>query len=137
MKKYMDIPLGKKLASKIETNEQLVLDVVREHSSIIDLMAGVEIKQEIGLHTIPVIIGNAILHMEFDGEIDVKAEIERLYKEISKLEKIRQDALMRLNNKEFLEKASEDIVREHKERIASVDLKANGIKYVIKSLESM
>ena len=137
MKKYMDIPLGKKLASKIETNDQLVLDVVKEHSSIIYLMAGVEIKQEVGLHTIPVVIGNAILHMEFDGEIDVKAEIERLYKEVSKLEKIKKDALTRLDNKEFLEKASEDIVQEHKDRIVNVDLKANGIKYVIKSLETM
>lgn len=100
-------------------------------------MAGVEIKQEVGLHTIPVVIGNAILHMEFDGEIDVKAEIERLYKEVSKLEKIKKDALTRLDNKEFLEKASEDIVQEHKDRIVNVDLKANGIKYVIKSLETM
>ena len=137
MKKYMDIPLGKKLASKIETNDQLTLDLIKENSSIINLMAGVEIKQEIGLHTIPVVVGNAILHMEFDGGIDVKAELARLYKEISKLEKVKKDALTRLDNKEFLEKASEDIVQEHKARIANVDLKVSGIKYVIKSLESM
>ena len=137
MKKYMDIPLGKKLASKIETNDQLTLDLIKENSSIINLMAGVEIKQEIGLHNIPVVVGNAILYMEFDGGIDVKAELARLYKEISKLEKVKKDALTRLDNKEFLEKASEDIVQEHKARIANVDLKVSGIKYVIKSLESM
>jgi valyl-tRNA synthetase len=32
MKKYMDIPLGKKLASKIKTNDQLILDLIKENS---------------------------------------------------------------------------------------------------------
>lgn len=137
MKKFMDIPLSKKVASKIETNDQFIQEVVNEHSHIINLMAGIEMKKEISLHTIPVVVRNAILHMEFDGAIDIKSELLRLHKEISKLEKVKKDTLLRLNNNEFLEKASEDIVQTHKERITDIDIKVNGIKYVIKSLEAM
>ena len=89
MKKYMDIPLGKKLASKIKTNDQLILDLIKENS----LMAWVEIKQENGLHTISMVVGNAILHMDFVCWIDVKAELAHLYKEILKLEKAKKKCI--------------------------------------------
>jgi valyl-tRNA synthetase len=53
------------------------------------------------------------------------------------LKKSKKNALARLDNKEFLEKALEYIVQEHKARIAKVDLNVSGIKYAIKNLESI
>ena len=52
-------------------------------------------------------------------------------------ERLKKDALSRLNNTEFLEKASPEIIREHKDRITNADAKINSIQYVIKSLESV
>ena len=137
MKKYLDIPVGKKLAYKIESSDQSILDLINQNSAIIDLMAGMNLQSEVGRHTIPVVVQNMIVHIELEGKVDISAELKRLNKEVSKIERLKKDALSRLNNTEFLEKASPEIIREHKDRITNADAKINSIQYVIKSLESV
>lgn len=137
MKKYLNIPLSKKLSAKIETNKQDVLDLTREYRFIIDSMTGMDIKQEIGENTAAVAVGDVILHIEFEGELDVETELLRLNKEILKVEKIKKDALNKLNNKEFLENAPEKIIQEYKNRIIVANEKINGIQHVINSLMRM
>ncbi|MDR1560892.1 MAG: class I tRNA ligase family protein, partial [Holosporaceae bacterium] len=134
-KQYLRIPLTDKMNIRIETSD---LNVKRmftsDYSEILYQMAGVRIN-DISGQTIPVIIDNAIIHVEFEGKIDVNTEKRRLQHEIAGLTKMRNNTLNRLVNNDFLCKASEDIIEEHKRRVDHINDQIQKINYVLQSLD--
>lgn len=137
MKKYMDIPPSKRVSALLETNDPEMMTLVAENTNILNQLAGIDIKTELDSRKIPVVVGNSVMHLEFDGDLDIVTEMSRLNKEIEKLAKVRDDTLRRLSNTDFLAKADESVVAEHKSRVTEIEVKLNGIEYVVKSLERM
>ena len=81
-----------------------------------------------------------ILHIDKeypDLKIDIKKEIANLKKEVENCVKMRDAAMFRLNNKDFREKASEEVIAEHNKRVEVLSDKISKSEYIIRSLESM
>lgn len=136
MKKYMGIPGGKKVAALLETEDSFVCKIVQDFEKTINIMAGVNLKNEIGENTIPVVVGTAVIRIELDEKLDVASELQRLDKEILKLKKVKEESLKRLGNRDFMDKASEEVIEEQKKRVEEANQKLEGIEAVKKSLES-
>ena len=136
-KQYINVTPSEKLNVKLETPHLHVQDLISEYKAIIEKMACVKFVDSTSKNSIPVIANGAIVHLEFNCEIDAKKEESRLLAEITKLETLKKEALKRLSNNDFLEKASEEIVTEYKERVMNITDKIQKIEYVIKSLAVM
>lgn len=137
MRQYLRISPSEVLKAKIETSDKHYLELVSENRKIIKMMAGIEVFDNISRQTFPVIVGGSIIHIEFSGEIDFKNEEQRLKAEIEKLQKVRNDAVTRLSNREFMAKASDDIIQEHKNRVENTNDKIQRLDYVVQSLASI
>ena len=98
-------------------------------------MAGVQVLANVNGQTVPVVSDGIIVHMSFEGKIDIAQEKGRLNTEVHKLEKLRDDASARLSNEDFVKKASEEVVIEHKERVEKLDARIQQLNYVIQSLD--
>lgn len=137
MKKYMNMPASKKIAALLETKDPKIAELVRNNATVLNQLAGISMKSEINSCRIPVIAGNAVIYLEFDGNLSIEDEIARLNKEISKLEKLKEDTVKRLSNPDFIEKAGDDVVQEHKGRVSEIETKISSIRYVLESLGGM
>jgi valyl-tRNA synthetase len=137
MRQYLQISPSQILKAKIETSDENYVELMSENKEIIKMMAGIENFDNISRQTFPVIVGGSIIHIEFSGEMDVNSEKQRLKQEIEKLKKIRNDAMTRLSNKEFLAKAADDIIQEHKNRVEKTNDKIQRLDYVVQSLASI
>lgn len=137
MKQYLRIPLSENLKAKIEAYDKHFQEIIALNKEAIKMMAGVEICDDISRQTFPVIVGGSIIHVEFSGTIDANSESKRLKVEIMKLEKIRNDAITRLSNRDFLSKASDEIIQEHKDRVETINDKIQRLDYVVQSLASI
>jgi valyl-tRNA synthetase len=134
MKQCLNIPLSEKMNAKLETLNEDVAGIIEEYSDIIEKMAGVKFTSNVSRNTVPVVITEAIIYLEFGEKIDVRNEENRIKNEIAKLEKAKQESLTRLSNSDFLSKASEEIVQEHKERVEKISEKIQRMEYVVKTL---
>jgi valyl-tRNA synthetase len=136
LKQYLQIPLSEKVNAKIDVAEEKMEGLIREHEESISTMTGVNLVDiPAGEQTIPIVLteGTVIL-LSLGNKFDVSREKNRLTAEIKKIEKVREDSMMKLSNGDFLAKASEEIVEEHRERVKVLSRKIEKISSIVNSL---
>ena len=136
VKQCLRIPAGQKLVIAIETQNDEIMDFVVNCNEVLTKMCGATLGNLNGA-TIPIVIDNIILHICLGDFVDIKKEITRLRSEIENYEKMKFSAISRLNNPNFLAKAAEDVIEEHKKRVQTMDSKIDKIGHVIRSLEAV
>ena len=80
------------------------------------------------------IINETRLLIPLEGLISIETEISRLNKEISKLDKTRKQLNQRLSDPNFADKAPQDVVSQHHEKISFIDTQLNGMKEQLENL---
>ncbi|MDR3180105.1 MAG: valine--tRNA ligase [Holosporaceae bacterium] len=134
LRKFLGIAPAEKLEAKIETANNAFRQLCDESNEILLRMAGISAVQKLDSHSIPVVVEDAVVHLGFEGKIDIQSEKKRLTSEMEKLLKNRDDVVNRLNNKDFLQKAAPDIVQEHQKRLDNLNDKINKINHIIRNL---
>ena len=136
VRQCLRIPANEKLNAKIEISNAEVSHFLTAHREIIFRMAGVSFVDDIS-KSVPVVLNGAVLHVGVEGKIDIDRELARLSKEVQEFIKMRDAAMFRLNNQDFISKASETVIEEHKKRVETLSEKINKTDYVIHCLESV
>jgi valyl-tRNA synthetase len=134
MKQCLRIPVGEKLPISMEIANSDAIKFITEYREILYRMAGVVVDEVLG-QSIPIVVDGAIINIGFGGKIDIQEEKKRLHNEKVKLTEARDEILLKLENGEFLEKASESVVIEHRERLENLSDRIHKVDYVIQSLE--
>ncbi|MDR2157857.1 MAG: valine--tRNA ligase [Holosporaceae bacterium] len=134
LKQCLCFSVKEKLGARIESVNPAVEDLLFKYADIIQNMAGVSLDNISG-QTVPVVLDGAIIHIGVGGQMNVNEEKARLRNEVQKLLKSKDEAIARLSNNDFLNKATEEVVQEHKERVDEIADKVQKINYVIQSLE--
>ncbi|MDR0631862.1 MAG: valine--tRNA ligase [Holosporaceae bacterium] len=134
MKQCLRFPLGGKINIRVESASSDVEELISRYEEVLHRMAGIRLGEVTG-QTVPIVIDNAIIHMELGNTINIADEKKRLTNEITKLTKNREDALSRLANNDFLNKADDKIIEEHQKRVDSINEKVQKINYIIQSLD--
>jgi valyl-tRNA synthetase len=134
-RQYLQIPVGEKLSIWLETAKPALQEFLECHGEILRRMAGAVVENVVG-GRVAVALEGAVLYIGFGGKVNVAEERKRLTEESSKLSKFRLDAATRLENQDFLRKASEEVILEHRERIAHLYEKIESIARILRSLES-
>jgi valyl-tRNA synthetase len=136
LKQYLHFSPGDKVNIRVESDNSKIHDLVSKYSEVLHRMAGVGCGKISG-QTIPVVISNAIIHVDLGDKIDLVDEKAKLRAEVSNLRKNRESVLLRLSNNNFLKKADEEVIREHKKRMNDIDEKIQKIDHILQSLEAV
>jgi valyl-tRNA synthetase len=133
-RQYLQIPVGERLSIWLEAAGPGRQEFLERHGEILRRMAGVVVENTTG-GDVAIAIDGAVLHIGVGGKINVGEERKRLTAESSELAKFRREAAARLENDDFLRKASEEVILEHRERIVHLDEKIENIGRILRSLE--
>ncbi len=136
LKQCLHISVGEKLAIKFENADENIGKFLKNHQEVISRMAGVSFTDNVQ-KSVPIVLNGAILRIEIDKRINVQHEISRLNLEIENLTKMRDAAMFRLNNQDFMSKASVETIEEHKKRVNTLGDKISKMDYVIHNLETL
>ncbi|MDR0753539.1 MAG: valine--tRNA ligase [Holosporaceae bacterium] len=123
-----------KVSICVESNDSHV-DLIYKYGETLCRMAGVSLGKVLG-KAVPVVVNNAVIHIAVGDKIDVKKEATRLRAEVMKLSKYRNDTLLRLSNSDFLRKAGENVIQEHKKRVSDISERIQKIELVVQGLET-
>jgi valyl-tRNA synthetase len=134
MKQCLRFPLGEKVNIRVEGTSYEVEELISRYEEILYRMAGVCLEEFEG-QSVPIVIGGAIIHVCLGNRINVEDEKNRLRHEITKLTKNREEALSRLANNNFLNKADDKVIEEHQKRVDSINEKIQRIDYIVQSLD--
>ncbi|MDR2724310.1 MAG: valine--tRNA ligase [Holosporaceae bacterium] len=133
VKQCLHFPIGEKVKIRIESEDPKVMDVISRHNEILCRMAGAY-NEEISGQTVSIVINKAIIRIDLGDKINIVEEKTRLNTEILKLKKNREDALSRLADDNFLNKADEEVIQEHKKRVNDINEKIQKVDHIIQCL---
>ncbi len=136
IKQSFRMPANEELNVVLEGNSVETADFIEIYGKIVHKMANVSFVDSVAM-SIPVVLNGAILRIGIDRKIDVQEKIADFRKEVANCSKMRDAALFRLNNEDFRNKATEDVVTEHNKRVEVLSEKISKIEYIIHSLEAM
>ncbi|MBQ3564732.1 MAG: valine--tRNA ligase [Alphaproteobacteria bacterium] len=136
IRQFLRIPASEVLQAKLESQDIQVHDFIKDHRDIISRMCNVTFAETVE-KSIPLVLNGAVLHVVIGDKVDIDSEIKRLTKESADCMKMRDAAMFRLNNTEFMKKASEEVVEEHKKRVSTLNSKIEKIEGVIRNLENV
>lgn len=117
----MNVPLQKKIEALVtaDTKARTVLDA---NSDLVCRLAGLQrilIEERLARRpekAASAIVTGAEIYVPLAGVVDIDAEISKLEKELRATEAVLETSERKLANKDFIEKASEDIVERERER---------------------
>ena len=136
MKQCLGISVTEKLNVYFEVLNQDRMQELFGYTEVINRMAGVTICDQVtGEQNIPIVLDGIVAHLGISGKINIESEVKRLTEEVANLDKVRTEAQKRLENEDFIKKASEEVVQEHRNRVESINARIEQLNYVIKSLE--
>ena len=127
---------NEKLNAVLEGNTVDIGSFTETYGKIVHKMAGISFVNSVDMSVPVVLNGGAILRMGIDREIDIQEKIANFKKEIADYTKMRDAALFRLNNEDFKNKATEEVIAEHNKRVEVLSEKINKIEHIIRSLEA-
>ncbi|MEX2555207.1 MAG: valine--tRNA ligase [Actinomycetota bacterium] len=81
------------------------------------------------------VVPGAVIHVPLAGLLDLDAERARLVKEIATLEKDAEGVRRKLENREFVSKAPEEVVEQQRERLAETERSAERLREALRDLE--
>ncbi|MDR3155686.1 MAG: valine--tRNA ligase [Holosporaceae bacterium] len=137
LKQYLQIPVFERINVQINAINAETYELLKSYRESVATMAGVNLVDAIAgeERTISVVLNDGATVLLGLGErVDISREKERLIGEIKKMEKIRNDAMAKLSNADFLDKASDDVVTEHRKRVDVLSRKIEKISGIISNL---
>ncbi|MDR1362312.1 MAG: valine--tRNA ligase [Holosporaceae bacterium] len=135
MRQCLGVSPSEKLEISVESASQELIDVVAEYGDAFSRMAGVSVVRDIAGQSIPLVVDSGIIHVGFGDRIDVVEEKKRLNEIKKKFVQIKAESQKKLRNKNFLSKASADVVQEHNDRVKTLNERITQLDHAIKSLE--
>ena len=140
----MNISPSKALAAIVQTQNAKINRLVEEQQDMIINLARltdfeVNPKAARPKSSATAVIGNATIFVPLEGIIDFKLEAQRLDKEINKLAKELVAVTQKLENKNFLKKAPQDVVEQVKTKYEHLQEKQQKLEahlHRIKQLET-
>jgi len=110
-----------------------------QHEEAIRLLAGVERIEYVtempsAGHLIKGVAGTTEIGLQLARSIDKEQEMERLQKELARLEEDLGKLIVRLENPDFKQKAPQQVVAEHEQRCHELELKKEKL---LKSLSEL
>lgn len=136
IRQFLHISFNLKLDVYVETQSSDMSTFMREHSDLLNRMAGVNLCESVSERNVSIVIKDATLKIAIPQSVDVENEKKRLIMECGKLKKQRDDSLMRLSNETFVSKAPAEVIDEHKQRVETLNEKIQRIDFIVNSLES-
>jgi valyl-tRNA synthetase len=135
----MLIPLDKKLRIVISVSSDIKEKLINTNQSYIRNLAKVEVlevakKLAKPRHSATAVVEGTEIYLPLEGFIDIDAEKSRLSKQVAELEGILKGISVRLNNKDFLKKAPEEVVEKEKEKASQLQEKIDKLKESFSSL---
>ena len=124
----MNISPSKTLAAVVQTQDAKVNDLIEAHQDMIINLAKLsafEVNQSAARpkSSATAVVGTATLFVPLEGIIDFDLEAQRLDKELNKLAKELTTVSKKLSNRNFLDKAPQDVVEKVKTKHASLQEK--------------
>jgi valyl-tRNA synthetase len=110
---------------------------VGKYETFIQKLARVDVKYgptDGNLTTVSVIVEGCVIKIIFDQSIDIQKEKSRLQAELTKLQSDNQNIQARLANHGFIAKASESVITDHKQQLASLATRVHRLQELIASL---
>jgi len=140
----MNIPPQTVVKLFIKTDENyeytsiLYDETVQNYIKRLVKVSDISMSEDIGkpLPCTSVIVRGNEFYIPLEGVIDVKAEIERLKKEITRVEGFLSSVQRKLSNENFVKKAPKEVVKKEKEKEISVTEKLRRLKSHLQELTS-
>jgi valyl-tRNA synthetase len=131
-----NIEPGKKLDVVIGAGEHI--NVLQDNRILIENMrTGVkelQIEKEAEKQSDAVYVAAGEMEIYLLGAVDKDKEQERMNKEVTELEKWKENIEQRLNNKEFVNKAPEQVVNKEKEKLEEINTELSNLKSRLENL---
>ncbi|EKE18846.1 MAG: hypothetical protein ACD_9C00215G0004, partial [uncultured bacterium] len=133
-----NVEVTKKIELYAETESSEIKNIIENNESFIKKSAGVS---AIKLNEILIggfvqrVVGECIIKISLEGMMDKEKETAKAKKEIKNIEAFISGLESRLNNKEFVSKAPEQVINQQKESLAKKKLELSELKKHLSSLE--
>ena len=133
------VPVKSPVDVKISADEHQT-EIFKKAESYIKRLARVENIEYIDADTVvkqagSAAVGNAKLSVPLAGLIDIDMEIARQNKKLDKISKEKMSLENRMNNKNFVEHAPQEVLEQTKARIEELLIEENTVKDLINSLK--
>jgi valyl-tRNA synthetase len=130
----MSIPPAKKVDILLDMPNPEEGEIVRQNTAHIQSLARVNSVQVAARVAKPEASASAVfaenqVHVLLKGLLDFQEEQRRLKKEIKKTEKDMETAAKKLSNKQFMDKAPEDVIEKVKEKVAAMQLRLEKLNH--------
>jgi valyl-tRNA synthetase len=138
----MNLTPSLKLNALIQTDHSQITDTIHRHADIVTHLARLE-RISVGLPgerpkaAATAIVEGAIIYVPLEGILDVSKEVQRLEKEIEKLNSELTGVSKKLNNEDFLGKAPADIVEKVKDKHAALSDKQQQLQNNLDKIKSV
>lgn len=135
----MNVPAAAKINLLVKDSSAQTCERLKRYDEIIKRMARIESIEQtshVPRGALQVILDEAVLILPIADIIDLAAERARLRKQIEKVESDIQKTQAKLNNKEFISNAPDEIVAENKNRITESEKMRHKLSQALTQLES-
>jgi valyl-tRNA synthetase len=138
----MNLAPSLKLNALIQTEHVQITDTIHRHEDIIAHLAkleklSVDLPGERPKAAATAIVESAIIYVPLEGVLDLSKEIQRLEKEIEKLNGEMSGVSKKLNNEDFLSKAPADIIVKVKEKHAALSDKLQHLQINLEKIKAV
>jgi len=130
----MNVPPSKKVDILVDTPDSEEAEIIRENTAHIQNLARVDSVQVAAKVAKPeasatAVFGENQVHVLLKGLLDFQEEQRRLQKEITKIEKDMEVAERKLSNKQFMDKAPDEVIEKVKDKVASMRLQLEKLNH--------
>lgn len=139
IKAELKLHTNKNLVFLIKTQDYKERNLILQEKNIIKFLAQIEdiqfIEKEPEKKFSTSIVKNSSIYLLIEGIVDIDKEIERLKKEIGKINLNREKLLAKLNSRDFNEKAKPEIIERTKNELSECNLKLIELEGKLKIIE--
>jgi valyl-tRNA synthetase len=131
IRSQMNIPPKKQLPVILKDSQQQDIDRVENNRDFLSRLANLEninVLEGNAPAAATALVGKMEILIPLEGLIDKEAEIQRLDKEITKLEKVIKQSSGKLNNENYVAKAPADVVQKERDKLTELEQALNQFK---------
>ena len=138
----LNIPPSKKVNVVADIHDDQISTLIKENMGYIKALSKVEsfeIKPGIEKpkYSATSVVGENEIHVLLEGILDPQEEIKRITKEIKRIQKDVEGDIRKLENRNFLEKAPDDVVEKVKNRVHELQIKKDRLENNLKFFQSI
>lgn len=131
IRSQMNIPPKKQLPVILKDSQQQDINRVENNRDFLSRLANLDsinVLEGDAPAAATALVGKMEILIPLEGLIDKGAEIQRLDKEITKLEKVIKQSSGKLNNENYVAKAPEDVVQKERDKLTELEQALNQLK---------